>query len=313
MNVAKVVALALATLALPSAAQARDPAIMAAGDIACRPGWRATSGACRQRATARIIRNRRSARILTLGDNQYERGTLAEFRNSYRHTWGRFKKKTRPSVGNHEYYGNDLAKGYFDYFRWRAGPRWKGYYSYNVGRWHLIALNTHINMRRDSTQVAWLRRDLAANPARCTLAYWHLPRFSSGDHGNYRATAPFWEALYAAGADVILSGHDHDYERFAPQTPAGVLDHRAGIRQFVVGTGGRSLRPFNVIQPNSKARNAKTFGVLRLRLHRGSYHWRFVPIAGRNYSDSGFTRCHGAPDGPAGAPATSSDTHAPVR
>jgi len=177
------------------------------------------------------------------------------------------------------------AAGYFDYFGTAAGRRSPGYYSFNLGRWHLIALNSECaqvgGCATGSPQERWLRADLAAPPARCVLAYWHKPRFSSGMHGNNATYTAFWQALHGAGADVVLVGHDHDYERFAPQTPHGRADPARGIRQFVVGTGGKTHYGFRTIRANSQVRNSRTFGVLRLALHPAGYDWRFVPNRAR--------------------------------
>ena len=188
------------------------------------------------------------------------------------------------------------AAGYFDYFGTAAGRRSPGYYSFNLGRWHLIALNSECaqvgGCATGSPQERWLRADLAAHPARCVLAYWHKPRFSSGMHGNNATYTAFWHALHGAGADMVLVGHDHDYERFAPQTPHGRADPARGIRQFVVGTGGKTHYGFRTIRANSQVRNSRTFGVLRLALHPSGYDWRFVPEPGKTFTDSGHGSCH---------------------
>jgi hypothetical protein len=205
-------------------------------------------------------------------------------------------------VGNHEYLTPGAA-GYFDYFNGAgnahgpAGERARGYYSFDVGSWHLIALNSVCDevggCHAGSPQERWLRADLAAHPARCTLAYWHHPRFSSGLQSSSTRFIPFWQALYEAGVDVVLNGHDHSYERFAPQDPEGQLDPDHGIRQFVVGTGGGSHYGFpGVILPNSEAQNADTFGLLMLTLHPTRYDWEFVPMAGKTFQDSGTAACH---------------------
>jgi acid phosphatase type 7 len=198
-------------------------------------------------------------------------------------------------VGNHEY-NTQGASGYFGYFGAAAGGPSKGYYSYNRGNWHVVALNSMCEnvggCGADSPMVRWLKRDLAANPRKCTLAYFHHPLFSSGPHGNQTKMRPTWGVLYAANADVVINGHDHTYERFAPQRPDGTLDRRRGIREFVVGTGGASHYSFGTIKPNSKVRNADTHGVLKLRLRADSYDWKFVPVAGKTFTDSGSTRCH---------------------
>jgi hypothetical protein len=240
------------------------------------------------------------AAVLPLGDNQYEQGSLAQFQQYYEPSWGRVKAITRPVVGNHEYETPNAA-GHFSYFGAAAGTAGQGWYSFDVGAWHLIALNSNCNYvgcGSGTPQLDWLKADLAAHPASCTLAYFHHPRFSSGPHGNIVPTAPFWTELYRAGADVVLGGHDHDYERFAPQSPIAESDRAFGIREFVVGTGGRSHYDFGTTKPNSKRRESGTFGILELTLRGASYSWRFVPEAGKSFSDRGGGRCHGAPSAP---------------
>jgi hypothetical protein len=206
----------------------------------------------------------------------------------YAPSWGRHKARTKPSVGNHEYQTPGAA-GYFDYFGAAAGDRTKGYYSYGLGEWHIVVLNSNcsiVSCGAGSAQEQWLRADLAANPAACTLAYFHHPRFNSGaSHGNTPAVQPLWQALYDAG-------NEHLYERFGPQTPGGVADAARGIRQFTVGTGGRGLYNWGTIKPNSEVRNNTTFGVLALTLGSGSYDWRFVPVQGATFTDAGTGACH---------------------
>jgi len=280
---------------------AADPMIAAAGDIACNPriaGWnggRGTSSDCRQKATAALLARGHYTAILPLGDEQYELGSLHDFRLGYGPTWGAFKSISYPVPGNHEY-GTSDGSGYYAYFGKRAGDPAKGYYSYDLGAWHLIALNSSCGgaggCNAGSPQVHWLVADLAAHKNRCTLAYWHQPRFSSGLHGDDESYAAFWRALYTGGADVVVNGHDHDYERFAPQTPAASADPKHGIREFVAGTGGRNLYPFLFVRPNSQVRRSGTFGILTLRLHPTSYDWRFIPIAGKTLSESGSGTCH---------------------
>lgn len=281
--------------------RSHDPVIAAAGDIACDPrprlGTRVESmlGGCGAAQTYALLRARKLDAVLALGDEQYEDGLLSSFQRSYAATWGRLKRITHPTPGNHEYYSSSAADGYFDYFGAAAGARGLGYYSFDLGSWHLIALNgncTFVDCSAGSKQERWLRADLARNRAACVLAYWHQPRFSSGVHHSDRAYAAFWADLYAARADVVLNGHDHDYERFAPQGPAGHADTQHGIREFVVGTGGRSHSIFLKTEPNSEARAGGTFGALFLTLHPNSYDWSFVPIAGYIFSDSGKQRCH---------------------
>jgi hypothetical protein len=237
--------------------------------------------------------------VFTAGDNAYGSGTASEFKNCYDPTWGRYKARTKPTPGNHDYETTD-GSAYYDYFGAAAGERGKGYYSYDIGGWHIVALNSQVCGPDASTacepfeaQVRWLKNDLAANKTACTLAYWHNPLFSSGsEHGNQDRMRPIWEALYGAGAEVVINGHDHDYERFGPQDPSGAKDPSRGIREFVVGTGGATLRPFGVIQPNSQVRNADTHGVLKLTLRSESYDWEFVPVTGETFTDSGTDDCH---------------------
>ena len=236
-----------------------------------------------------------SGTIYTTGDNAYESGTATEFSNCYDPSWGRYKARTRPSVGNHEYHTAG-ASGYFGYFGAAAGDPSKGYCSYNLGEWHVVSLNSMCEYvggcGSTSPMVSWLKRDLAANSKACTLAYWHQPLFSSGWHGNNPKMKPSWDALYAAAAEVVLNGHDHHYERFAPQTPSGAADSARGIREFVVGTGGKELRPFGTNRLHSEVRNSDTFGVLKLTLHPTGYEWQFAPEAGKTFTDSGSGECH---------------------
>jgi acid phosphatase type 7 len=270
-----------------TAAPTSDPVLVGAGDIADCSG----SG---DEATAKLV-GRISGTVYTLGDNAYESGTASEFRKCYDPTWGRYEGRTRPSGGNHDYYTAD-ASGYFDYFGSAAGDPSKGYYSYDLGEWHIVSLNSNCEYvggcGKHSPMVSWLKRDLASHPKPCTLAYWHDPLFSSGYHGSDPKMKPSWDALYAANAEVVLNGHDHDYERFAPQSPSGAADSARGIREFVVGTGGRELRPFGTVRAHSEVRNAHTFGVLKLTLHPNSYEWKFVPVAAKNFTDSGSDQCH---------------------
>jgi acid phosphatase type 7 len=287
----------------------RDPLVAAAGDIACDPdgpnfnGGNGTPELCHMRQTSDVVLSAGPDLVLALGDTQYEAGSLEDHLASYHPTWGRFKAITRPAVGNHEY-GTTRASGYFDYFNGvgnrtgLAGERGKGYYSFDIGAWHLIALNsncseTGITCGPGSPQEQWLRADLAAHESRCTLAYWHHPLFSSGQGGNHPTMHGTFQALYEAKADLVLTGHDHYYERFAPLTHDGGLDPVNGIRQFIVGTGGRDLQKTKKpIKNNSEARHFETYGVLSLTLHPGSYDWKFLPESGRTFSDSGTQSCH---------------------
>jgi len=269
-------------------ARAAGAVMVGAGDVA-----KCSTNA--DEATAKLL-DGIPGTVFTVGDNVYPSGTAAEFENCYGPSWGRHKARTKPTVGNHEY-ETAGASGYFGYFGAAAGDPSRGYYSYDRGGWHVVALNSNCSevggCGATSPMVTWLRKDLAANPAQCTLAYFHHPLFSSGgEHGDQPQVRPIWKALYAADADVVVGGHDHDYERFAPQRPDGTLARKRGIRQFMVGTGGATQHGFGEVQPNSQARNASTPGVLRLTLNPGSYAWRFVPVAGKTFTDSGTKSCH---------------------
>ncbi len=233
--------------------------------------------------------------VFTTGDNVYESGTQAQFRRCYDPSWGRFRDRTYPAIGNHDALTLD-GQPYFAYFGAAAGPPYEGWYSYQAGTWHVIVLNSNCRTvggcGEGSRQLTWLKADLAAHPDVCTLAIWHHPRFSSGEHGDNPISDPFWQMLFSAHADLILNGHDHDYERFAPQTPAGLADPVDGIREIVVGTGGKSLRLFHNIAPNSEVRNASSYGVLRLDLAPGGYSWQFIGTSAGAFSDGGSAACH---------------------
>jgi hypothetical protein len=276
--------------------------LAAAGDIACDAaaasfaGGAGTATECHQGSVSNAILAGAYDAVLALGDLQYNGGTASQFAGSYDPTWGRLKAITHPAVGNHEY-GSSQAAPYFQYFGAAAGDPAKGYYSYDLGAWHLIAINSNCSQvggcGAGSPQEAWLRSDLAAHPGGCTLAYWHHPRFSSGQHGNDTAYSAIWSDLYLAGAELVLNGHDHDYERFAPQTDTAMRNDATGIREFVVGTGGVNQQPLKAtIQPNSEARNASGFGFLELTLSAGSYAWRFIADTPGGFSDSGSGSCH---------------------
>jgi hypothetical protein len=267
----------------------KDAAVLVgAGDIAdCRD----LSGA---EATAKLL-EKIPGTVMATGDLAYPDGTAENFA-CYDKTWGRVKNRTRPAPGNHEFHSAGAAY-YFQYFGAAAGDSSKGYYSYELGSWHIVVLNSECadvgGCDAASAQGKWLREDLAAHPVACTLAYFHKPLFSSGGaHGNDPVMKPLWDALYAANADVVVNGHDHDYERFAPQTPDGVADASRGIREFVAGTGGKGHRPFGVPHANSEVRDTVAFGVLKLTLLPGRYEWEFVPEAGKSFKDSGAGRCH---------------------
>ncbi len=262
------------------------PVLAGAGDIA-------DCSRSSQEGTAKVL-DGIVGQVATFGDGAYPDGSLSDYMNCFDPSWGRHKARTRPSTGNHEYnHGTGAgAPGYFVYWGAAAGDSGIGYYSYDLGAWHIVVINSSLDMSAGSPQEQWLRADLAAHPATCTLAYWHHPRFSSGGNGSTLATQPIWQALYDNYADVVINGHDHDYERFAPQTPNGVLDTARGIREFVVGTGGNSLYswPGNPIA-NSEVRSNVDYGVIKMTLWPTSYDWQFVPVAGGTFADQGSALC----------------------
>jgi 3',5'-cyclic AMP phosphodiesterase CpdA len=227
--------------------------------------------------------------VFTVGDNAYYQGTRDEYERCYGPTWGRHKARTRPIPGNHEY-ETPGASGYYGYFGPAAAPAAPGFYSYDLGAWHIVALNSNIPIDEGSPQIAWLRDDLSRHRATCTLAYVHHPLFSSGRNGPSPHMRLLWEVLYAAGVEAVISGHDHLYERFAPQNPAGRVEFDRGVRQFVVGTGGAHLYPVPPTRPNSEA-VASVWGVLKLTLRGGAYDWEFVPVAGQSFRDVGTGGC----------------------
>jgi hypothetical protein len=272
--------------------------LLAAGDIA--------DDTFASESTAALIDNLPGT-VAVLGDAAYPDGSYEDFMSFYEPTWGRHKARTRPAIGNHEY-GTDRGAGYFSYFAEAAGDPLMGWYSYDIGDWHIVVLNSNCSevggCGADSPQGRWLAADLAANPRLCTAAYFHTPRFSSGQkHGNDLNTRDFWQVLYEHGAELVMGGNDHNYERFAPQTPDGFADPVDGITQFVVGTGGRFLRPVSSTpEPNSEALSNTTlkdaipndwaFGILKLDLMSWGYSWEFVRAAGGTFNDSGATACH---------------------
>jgi hypothetical protein len=280
---------------LLSAAAAADTTVYAAGDIArCAYRDPAYSGAAdTARTVAAGLAADPDAIVLTLGDHTYPHGKAQEFTDCYGPTWGRFKDRTWPAPGNHEYYTPDAAP-YFAYFGERAG---RGYYSLDLQGWHIVSLDSNLAPPAHLAQIAWLRADLAAHPARCTLAFWHHPLYSSGGHGSIPNMRDAWRVLVDAGAELVLSGHDHDYERFAPQDADGRLDRAHGMRQFVAGTGGAYPTPFLLTVDNSEMRDNGRTGVLRLRLLDGRYEWEFLE-SGRVTSlalpapDRGSDVCH---------------------
>jgi acid phosphatase type 7 len=271
----------------PTPAPVIDPVFVGAGDIAgCD-----SSGA---ESTAALL-DAISGTVFTLGDNAYPSGTAAEFAKCYDPTWGRHKARTHPAPGNHDYVTSGAAS-YFTYFGPSAGDASKGYYSFDLGAWHVISLNSNCwavgGCGKGSPQYQWLAADLSAHPTLCTLAYWHHPRFSSGPHGNSVEVLAFWQLLYDAGVDVVLNGHDHNYERFAPQNPNGISDKQHGIREFVVGTGGYSHYAIGSVVTNSQVHNSDTYGVLKLTLSADRYSWEFIPESGKSFRDAGTDVCH---------------------
>jgi hypothetical protein len=276
------------TATVPPAAG--SPVLIGAGDICI------TSVIQNARATAALITARPGDVVYTLGDNSNESGTASQYANCYAPTWGTFLNRTHATVGNHDYMTSGAAP-YYAYFGAAAGPAGKGYYSYNLANnWHVIVLNAMCSevggCGSGSPEETFLRNDLAANAGKHILAMWHIPRFSSGSaHGSNPTYTVWWQDLYNAHADIVLDGHDHDYERFALQNPNGVADPN-GVREFVVGTGGAGQRSFGTIQPNSQVRSTGTFGVLQLTLGLHSYSWQFIPIAGKTFTDSGTQPTH---------------------
>ena len=265
-----------------------DPVVIAAGDIASC----SSSG---DERTAALLDQHPTAVVVTLGDHAYDRGTTDEFDDCYDPSWGRSRSRTRPSPGNHDY-ATRAAVGYFDYFGAAAGDPANGYYSYELGSWQVVALNsncTAVSCAPGGPQERWLRERLAAHPGVCTLAYWHHPRFSSGTtHGSSGTVGPLWQALYDHDADVVLQGHEHNYERFGALDPSGRIDTRRGVRSFVVGTGGRSHYRLGEPITGSEAQNDDTYGVLHLTLHADAFTWRFVAEEGRTFFDAGSASCH---------------------
>lgn len=280
--------MAAVLVAIPSAAQTATVTLVGAGDIA-------SCSYNQDSATARLL-GRIPGTVFTLGDNAYPDGTAEQFRNCYDPTWGKYRKRTKPTAGNHDYHTKG-AKPYFNYFGRRAGGPNRGYYSYDRGAWHIVALNSNCNKvggcGRRSDQGRWLKKDLARHPSLCTLAYFHHPLHASGTGSDTPEVKPFWRILYNREADVILSGHAHRYERFRPITPNGEPDSANGIRQFIVGTGGAPGEgQSGPDAPNMQVKKIGTPGVLKLDLAAGSYHWKFVPIAGKTFTDSGTDDCH---------------------
>ncbi len=259
-------------------ASAAQVVLVGAGDIS-------TCSNNNDEATAKLL-DSISGTVFTLGDNAYSSGTLAEYTNCYKPTWGRDKSRTKPIPGNHEYLTSG-ASGYFNYF---GNP--PKYYAYNAGDWRVYALNSEIDTSTTSAQVQWLKNDLAANPHKCVMAYWHRARWSSGTtHGSDSKVQPLWQVLYNAKAEIVVTGHEHNYERFAQMNGSGQAVSQ-GLREFVVGTGGDGHYGFGTILPVSRVHNSTTFGVLKLTLRTGGYDWQFVPVAGKTFTDSGSTSCY---------------------
>jgi Calcineurin-like phosphoesterase len=258
--------------------------LVGAGDIAnCE-----LSGGGGAMATARAL-DRTPGTVFSAGDHAYPSGTAKQFKDCYDKTWGRHKDRTRPSPGNHDYLTSN-ASAYYDYFGESAGPDRRGYYSYSLGAWHIVSLNSYIAADRKSAQIQWLRKDLSENRTACTFAYWHIPLFSSGAHGSDAHMLEAWKVLQEFGADVVVNGHDHDYERFAPQDAEGKADPR-GIREFVVGTGGGGVYEFKRIRPNSEIRFYKAYGVIKFTLGATDYSWEFIQATGDPFHDSGTAQC----------------------
>lgn len=285
----------MATLFVTSVAavSAEPRTVLVAGDIA---QGTTDSG---EKLTATLVR-RNEGLVLTAGDNAYESGTPEEFDAYYDPTWGRFRGRTRATPGNHDYYTAG-ASGYFDYFGWRAGPGHRGYYSFKLGNWRVYALDseackTKAGCGPGTPQHTWLKQKLSDHGAKCSMGVWHTPLYSSGFHGDDSRVLPLYRLLYKSGAELIVNGHDHNYERMAPARPTGKIDWKLGVQQFIVGTGGAPLRG----KGSTDAAHSRTFqddawGVLRLRLRKASYTWEFLPVEGETYSDKGERRCHGKP------------------
>ena len=271
---------------MPTSTPTPEPAVLiGAGDIAI----------CGQKGddqTAALLESI-SGTIFTAGDNSNEDGTQEQYQNCFGPSWGRFLDRIRPSPGNHDYNNGD-GSAYFEYFGEAAGEPGKGYYSFDLGEWHIISLNSncaYIGCSPDSAQAAWLQADLAQHPVPCTLAYWHHPRWSSGFAGNDGRIAPLWRMINQGGVDVVINGHEHHYERFAPMNEEGQVDEKNGTRQFVVGTGGVNLLGFGEVHPASEVRYAGSFGLLKLLLYSDHYRWEFIPTEG-DFRDEGMGTCH---------------------
>jgi hypothetical protein len=283
----------------PSAAAAAAPVLIVTGDIdGCHEG----------EDTAELVA-KVPGPIATVGDNAYPAGSASDFARCYAPTWGALKDRTKPVPGNHDYDASK-AEPYYEYFGAAAGDPTTGWYSYDVGAWHVVALNSNCSDVDCSKETEWLEADLAAHPSACTMAYWHHPRFTSGTSGGNDEVKRFWEVLYAHRASMVFGGHDHNYERFAPQNPSGRADPR-GIRQFVVGTGGAALGSFARVAPNSEVRNNRVYGALELTLRPDGYDWRFLAANGDTFADSGSDTCRGSAPAPAPTSSTTVEPAAP--
>ena len=292
-----------------------DPVLAAAGDIACDPlslkynFGQGSDKACRQKFTSDLLFDPAVTAVATLGDNAYQCGAGASYSTSYNDSWGRLLGETHPSTGNHDYLtsgasgttsgcttANKGAKGYYGYFGDRAGAVGQGWYSYTLGTWHVVVLNSNCTKvggcGAGSPQYQWLAQDLAGNSSACTLAYWHHPLFAAGDKDALE-TKPFWDLLIQNHADLVLNGHRHWYERIAPVNANGVIDPASGIRELVVGTGGENHESAATRGPISEVYDNQTFGVIKVALHPTGYDWNFVPVAGATFTDSGSGNCHG--------------------
>jgi len=271
-----------------------DLVLGVAGDIACPPGEDPDEDSCQMRATSDLLLENHVSVVLTTGDNQYDDGELENFQRSYASSWGRLKAITHPSPGNHDFHISGAA-GYFDYFGPLAGPARRGYYSFNINDWHFVSLTSECDgvdgCNIGDPQYEWLADDLAADDHPCTLAYWHHPRFAAGNYEDNDSYEPFWQLLFEEGAEIVLNGHDHNYQHYRPQDPAGNADAN-GIREFIVGTGGRSHYSVDADAPNRVAADGDTFGVLLLTLGADGYDWSFEAIPGGSFTDSGNDTCH---------------------
>jgi hypothetical protein len=275
-----------AGLASPPQNSDESVVLVGAGDIA---NCEMLGGA---RATAALL-DQIEGTIFTLGDHAYPRGTAQQFKDCYEPTWGRHKARTRPALGNHDIL-TLRGRAYFDYFGENAGPSGRGYYSYDLGAWHIISLNGTEAVDARSPQAEWLREDLDSHPTDCVLAYWHMPLFSSGPHGGTPEMKEVWKILYEKGADVVVNSHDHLYERFAPLNDNGKPDPERGIRLFLVGTGGAGVYKLKKIAPHSEVQDNSTYGVLKFTLSKGHYAWEFIPMTGQKFTDSGSAVCSAA-------------------